>query len=197
MAAPGSANPNLEPRRAWHCVRCHVRLWVVLGVVLAGDLVSKQVAFSRLGEPGSETHHPHTVVPNVLEFVTQYNPGAALGILRHQTALFVIVGVVALAVFLAFFAHSEPRQWFFQTGIALVLSGALGNLYDRIFHWKHEVRDFIHITVRGGREWIGRWPADGFYPWVFNIADMALVVGVIVIMLASAHHAKKRRAAKA
>ncbi|MDD4890770.1 MAG: signal peptidase II [Phycisphaerae bacterium] len=196
MHASGSPNPNIERDHAWHCLRCHLRLWIVLVAVLAADLLSKHYAFAILGEPPlREDQHTiaraRDVIPGVLEFVTQYNQGAALGILRGHVVLFVVVGVAALAVFLAFFARSGRKQWFFQTGVALVLAGALGNIYDRVVSYTdHQVRDFIHITTRGSRELIGRWPADGYYPWVFNIADMALVVGVIMIVLSSARRPK-------
>jgi len=54
-----------------------------------------------------------------------------------------------------------------------VLGGALGNLYDRILYGK--VRDFIFLTLNiSGKD---------IWPWIFNIADVALVVGVFGLLL--------------
>lgn len=189
MPSAKAVRPSDEPR-AWTSLACHLRLWMVLVAVLTADLVSKHLAFARLGEPG--TGGERVVVPGFLRFVTQYNEGAAMGILHGQVPLFVAVGVGALAMFLVLFARSGRRQWFFQIGIALVLAGALGNIYDRVMpHTGHRVRDFIHITTTINADWIGAWPRQGVYPWVFNIADVALVVGVIMIMLSSTRHGRR------
>ena len=57
----------------------------------------------------------------------------------------------------------------FHVGLAMILGGALGNLYDR-FMWQ-EVRDFVVVYYWPGKE----WPA-------FNVADSMIVVGVILIL---------------
>jgi len=178
-----SADPNkmkgTTSERAWRCLSCHLLLWIVLVTVAAGDLVTKEVVFRWLGGPadGVAGHGvaPRTcvVVDGLLELHTQYNRGAAMGILQGFGPVFVIAGVAALVLFVAFFARSHRRQWVLHTGIALVLAGASGNIYDRLSLGK--VRDFIHITLRVAGHQV--------YPWIFNVADIALVVGVAVMVL--------------
>lgn len=183
MHATVTEKPNDQPR-AWRCAACHLRLWIVLVLVLALDLASKHLAVKVLGDPNSDGAIASQVIPGILEFRTQNNEGAAFGSFQGQRTLFVLVGVLAVGVFVAMFARSRPRQWFMHAGIALVLAGALGNLYDRVVH--HHVRDFIRITA----QWSGR----EIYPPVFNVADIALVVGVMMIMVSSirAGHAADR-----
>ena len=78
-----------------------------------------------------------------------------------------------------------------HVALAFVLAGALGNLYDRLWSQvrlpgdgviKYEVRDFIDCSGL-------------YYPWVFNVADVLLVVGVAMLLLHSflaERKAKKR-----
>ena len=174
---------------AWRSVASQVRLWTVTAAALAADLISKERVFAWLGWPDQPGPHTCTVLPNVLEFTTSTNLGAATGILSGHVSLFVVVGVVALAAFLLFFARSDRRQWFFHVGIGLVLGGAIGNIYDRLVFGK--VRDFIKFTTAIDADWIGGWPRTGLYPYIFNVADAALVVGVAAIMLSTLHRAGK------
>jgi signal peptidase II len=72
------------------------------------------------------------------------------------------------------FAKSNTGQRSFHAALGMILAGALGNLYDRIFNGG-EVRDFIKIElhIRDFELW----------PWIFNVADMLLVCGVSILML--------------
>ncbi len=184
------------PFPAWRHRDARLRLWIIVVVVVAADLGSKHYVFEWLGDPPiagrwseapdpaqgpPQRPQPHTVVPKFLEFHTSYNEGAALGILQGYGLLFIVAGIAALGLFLFMFARSEPKQWFYQTGIAMVLGGALGNIYDRAVH--ERVRDFIHFTTKWSDLNAG-WSAKEVYPWIWNIADAALVGGVTAIMLA-------------
>lgn len=167
---------NASEPRAWRSVACQLRLWIVLAVVLVGDLYSKHVAFAALGEPDPHRDTSVQVISRLLEFRTQYNEGAAFGMLGGGRVLFLIGGVMAVPIFLGVFAYSRRRQIFLHIGVGLVLAGAMGNIYDRIVY-ERGVRDFIHITLQLGNRPI--------YPYIFNIADAALVIGVAMIMLSS------------
>jgi len=74
---------------------------------------------------------------------------------------------------LYFFAVSQADAWLMHIALALVLGGALGNLYDRLFSVvvlpgyepiRYQVRDFIDCS-------------ELYYRWVFNVADTWLVIG--------------------
>ena len=102
---------------------------------------------------------------------------AALGViywareLIWQAAIQLFLGMlVALAALVLFYRHTSPRDVLTRCGLALMISGALGNLIDRIcFQY---VRDFLHFNFFGYD-----------FP-VFNIADSVLCIGVFLIIVA-------------
>lgn len=102
------------------------------------------------------------VIPRVFHLTLVANRGAAFGILKNQTLLFISTSL--LAVVLIFFALRDNRQkGLYSFSLSLILGGALGNLIDRLrFGY---VIDFLDFRV---------WP-------VFNIADSAITVGAIVL----------------
>ena len=96
------------------------------------------------------------------------------------------------------FADSRKSQYCLQGFLALILAGALGNLYDRL-KYEH-VRDFLRFTV--GADW-PPWSGDTglFWPYVFNVADIFITVGVIGLFVvwisAMIRHGRGRPSAKA
>ena len=109
------------------------------------------------------------------------NTGAAFGLFHGQTfplTIISFIGVAVLLLYAFFFYRRFPwlDNWFIWTGLSLVLGGTVGNLIDRL-RLGH-VTDFIDF---------GFWPA-------FNIADSAIVVGVIIFAysLFSLARAEKR-----
>ena len=97
-----------------------------------------------------------------------HNAGAAFGLFQGQSFLLTIialVGVAALLLYAFFFHHRFPflGNWLGKLALGLVLGGTVGNLIDRVY--LGYVTDFIDFNF---------WPA-------FNIADSAIVVGVIIL----------------
>lgn len=156
-----------SPTKAWNYPRSHLLFWVIVGAALAGDLASKWAVFRHL--PDGEAV---TVVSGFLEFKTVHNRGAVFGLGKGHRWVFVVATFVAMFFLLHLFAKSRANQRFLHGLLALSLSGALGNLYDRVMHGV--VRDFIHITAEIHS--IPLWPA------VFNVADIALVIGIGVLL---------------
>lgn len=140
------------------------------------DLGSKAWA-SRTFEP--ESAPPHiTVVPGFMNLTLSHNPGAAWGMLhdaptRVRLPFFIGVSVLAVGVVVLMFRKARPEQRALRWGLPLVLGGALGNLVDRVrFSY---VVDFIQVYARwGGQEHY--WPT-------FNVADVAICIGVGLLML--------------
>jgi signal peptidase II len=126
--------------------------------VVALDQVSKAIAASALG-PGER-------VDLVLgfELADVRNTGIAFGLLADGRSLVLAVTAVALVLILGYFAlnPSRPGLWI---GVGLLVGGALGNLTDRVR--VNEVVDFLDPPA---------WPA-------FNVADIAIVAGIMVIVL--------------
>jgi signal peptidase II len=129
------------------------------------------IAYQRLrGEP-------HVLVENVLEFEYAENCGAAFGLMRNAPAIArkVVFGIAATSAVLAlFFLFATGRGGpLFAWSVPFVASGALGNLIDRVRYGY--VVDFIHVHYE---------PWDFDYP-TFNVADITITVGVILLILDS------------
>ncbi|WP_124727692.1 signal peptidase II [Staphylospora marina] len=103
-------------------------------------------------------------------FITSHrNRGAAFGILQNQQWLFVSVTIVVIIVIMYYLWQLKNTQPWMSFAFSLVLGGAFGNLVDRIRIG--EVVDFLHFQF-------------GSYHFpIFNVADSAIVVGVVILML--------------
>src|SRR5256885_13096699 len=147
-------------------------LFAVAAVVVAIDQVTKALVVSNLREGESRR-----VIGGVLAWTLQRNPGSAFGLFRHFPVVFtVLAALIALVIVVR-----APRVHDRLTGVALglVLGGALGNLVDRIARppgvFRGRVIDFIDF------HW---WP-------VFNVADAAVVIGALLLLMAS-YRAERR-----
>ena len=163
--------PEVAPELhlALYCWRSHLRFWLVMALGLTADLCTKNWAELTLkGKP------PWIIIENALSFHYSTNPGALFGMGRQLTWLFVGASLAALLFVLYVFAKSSTGQRSFHLALGMILAGALGNLYDRLFVGG-EVRDFIKIELH-----IGDFE---LWPWIFNVADMLLVCGVAILML--------------
>lgn len=100
-----------------------------------------------------------------------YNTGIAFGVNVPAAGRWILVGasVFVLIMLAGLFHQAKPSDWLRLTSVSLVAAGALGNLIDRV-RWEHGVVDFIG-------------PIDlGFMHWpIFNVADMAITVGAIML----------------
>ena len=106
------------------------------------------------------------VIQDVFHITFVLNPGAAFGILAHQRSFFIVMGIVIATLGGLFSPYIRRQCRIFRCGTALLLGGALGNLIDRV-RFGHVI-DFFDFRI---------WP-------VFNIADIAIVVGVAAIIYA-------------
>ena len=139
----------------------------VAALVVIADQASKTWALHHL--PPDR----HLVGPVWL--VLTFNSGAAFSLGRGVTPIVEAI-VVVLVVWLLVFSRRASRVASVPqaVGLGLLLGGAAGNLIDRIFRHHHgAVIDFLDAVRVGSHDW---WP-------VFNIADAAIVVGVIILIL--------------
>jgi len=174
------------PRRKGLAVadrRSHLRLWLTAGLGVALDLATKSLAWNALGGPPETGGHDVTVIPGWLRFVASRNPGIVFGIdFSHNLsvspgvarALTVALTLATSALIFYVFASSSPGRKWTHVWCGLILAGALGNLFDRIVFGY--VRDLIQVT--GEIVVAGRTLS---WPFVFNVADVYLVAGVIAV----------------
>jgi len=103
------------------------------------------------------------VIKSVFHITYVNNPGAAFGLLANKTPIFIGVTLVVAVFILLTYNYLPPGRTLLRLALALMLGGAMGNLIDRVrFGY---VIDFLDFRV---------WP-------VFNLADMAIVTGVVLL----------------
>jgi len=140
-------------------------LLIVSTLVLVLDQATK-----ILIDRSMELHSSITVMEHFFNITYLRNKGAAFGFLAssaYRLPFFMMVSVVAVAVIIRVYYRLRPGQKFTAFALALIFSGALGNLIDRIR--LGEVIDFLDV------HWYSHhWPA-------FNVADSAICVGVFLL----------------
>ncbi len=114
---------------------------------------------------------PQTVVEGFWDWELALNDGAAFSNLRGQQLVLSLIAVSALVMLVLMARRTTPEQRLQRAAYAMIAGGALGNLVDRVRDGA--VTDFVHWKV-GSHE----WP-------IFNVADVALVIGVAVLLLES------------
>ncbi|MFJ7728956.1 signal peptidase II [Neobacillus sp. NPDC097160] len=110
-----------------------------------------------------------TIIDKVLYITSHRNRGAAWGILQGQMWLFYVITVVVIGAIMFYLHKAAKGKWLLGVSLAFMLGGAIGNFIDRVL--RKEVVDFIHTYIFSYN-----------FP-VFNIADSALVIGVILLMI--------------
>ena len=128
-------------------------------------------------------HSRVTVVPHLLSLKLTMNTGAVFGLGDGWQWFFIAISILAVGVLLRLFWVSPANAWPTHLALALILAGDLGNLYDRLMF--HAVRDMLLLFPGVPLPFGLRWPQghDGLFPWVFNIADAALLTGVALVLV--------------
>jgi signal peptidase II len=195
--AGGPAEPAYRPN--------YVFLAIVSIISLVLDLGTKAWAKVRLDEAKSVADRHIDVLANHLAFTFAKNRGGAWGLFQDQPEsirrpFFLAISFLAIAFIVSLYRKLTPRQWALKWGLPLVLGGALGNLVNRIQY--NYVVDFIDYRA----DWV-RWlngqlarlsSPDGvaLHPsdhWpTFNVADVAIVAGVILMAVDMFTPAPKR-----
>ena len=143
-------------------------------VTLAADQLTKWLVTANL-ELGA-SFYPIPALSRFFSITYVTNTGAAFGLLREAGMLFAFVAVVVIAIIVLYVRKVPADQRLVRVALGLQLAGALGNLVDRLR--LGYVVDFIDLKF---------WP-------IFNVADSAIVVGVI--LLAFAFWRQERTAAR-
>jgi signal peptidase II len=143
-------------------------LFLIALVVFTLDRYTKWLIAHRL-----TMHDSITVIPGFFRIIHAENPGAAFGIFADspspwKISMLIVFSVIALFIVCALLWKASNVMTSTGVGLALILGGAIGNLWDRIV--SHRVVDFLLF-------YIGRyeWPA-------FNVADSAIVVGACLLV---------------
>ena len=135
-------------------------VFVCAGIILLDQLVKLYIQSTML--PGMS----FPIIQDVFHITFVLNPGAAFGILANQQFFFIGIGLLILLAAVYYYPMLKKQDIWIRYGAALLWGGAVGNLIDRIRYGV--VVDFFDFRI---------WP-------VFNVADIAIVVGVGCIIYA-------------
>ncbi|HUU12794.1 MAG TPA: signal peptidase II, partial [Terriglobia bacterium] len=138
-------------------------------IVFAGDQATKVLVKDSVPE-----HTVIPIIPHFLNLTHTKNAGVAFGLFSDapapwKTAVLIVVSVVLLVAVAGIVVRSRHLHWESGVGLAMILGGALSNLLDRIRTGR--VVDFVDVYFRSYH-----WPT-------FNLADSAIVVGAIFLIL--------------
>lgn len=156
-------------------------LWLLIAaVIIALDLWTKHLASSLL------TLYEPVEVTAWLNWRLAHNPGAAFSFLAGadgwQRWFFTVLAAVVSIFLLFWLLRTDRRDRLVPLALSLVMAGAVGNAIDRLRHGY--VIDFIDVHARG---W--HWPA-------FNVADSAIVCGIMLLLFDALRETLAERRAK-
>ncbi len=134
--------------------------------------------FDRITKDLIKTHlsswNVWNVIPGLLNIVHTENPGIAFGMLADlanpwRNVILIGFSLLVLAIISAVLLRIAAQGPLLRMGLALVMGGALGNLFDRVVHGT--VTDFVELHV-----------GEHYFP-AFNVADSAITVGACLLLL--------------
>jgi signal peptidase II len=148
--------------------------YIIAAFVILLDQFTKWLIVSRMNYGDSIT-----IINNILYITSHRNQGAAWGILQGQMWLFYVITLIVIAAIVFYIQRSAKGNPLLGMSLGLMLGGAIGNFIDRV--WRQEVVDFIHTFIFGYN-----------FP-VFNIADSALCIGVVLLMIQMLREERKAK----
>lgn len=165
-------------RTVWEYIKLAKVELIIMIALFAIDLISKEVVNATI-----ERDHSITVIPMFLRFTNLHNDGAVFGSdwMRNlfgdkgAQVIFCLLAIIATLAFIFIMVRQRHGSKLFRIALGMLAAGAMGNCIDRmVFAY---VRDFIEIVYFG----LTLFGKTSFY--VFNVADAALVIGVILVIV--------------
>lgn len=144
--------------------------WLWLSAVVLGlDLWTKQIVLQAL-----DFRERMTLIPGYFDWTHVYNTGAAFSFLAGQSGwqrwFFAVIAIGVAVALVVWLKRLKSDETWVAIALALVLGGALGNLHDRVL--LGHVVDFILV----------HWQDRYYFP-AFNLADSAITVGALMLIV--------------
>ena len=141
----------------------------LVAAILVADQATKALVRAEI-----PLHENVTVIGGVLNLTHVRNTGAAFGFLNavdfpYKAAVVALAATAALIGIACYAARVSSHERLARLGLAMILAGAVGNLIDRL--WLGSVVDFVDVVL------------GGWHFWAFNVADSAITLGVIAMMI--------------
>ena len=142
--------------------------FLFVGILLVLDQLSKSWVAAKIG-----LYETVRVIPGFFNLTHVRNKGAIFGFFNHirgngAAVLLTVLSIVAFVLVLVYFFKTPPEQKLARFTLALVMAGALGNQFDRIF--RGTVIDFLEFHFKR------------FYWPTFNLADSCVSIGAVLLI---------------
>lgn len=137
-------------------------IYKVTSILLIMDQISKLLINTKM-----TLNQEIVLIPKLLSILYVKNTGAAFSILQDNTIFLTVINALFIIVLHLFIKREKNLSKFSCLSLGLIMGGMFGNLIDRIIH--HGVIDFIYISLID-------------FP-VFNIADIGITIGVILLLI--------------
>lgn len=164
-------------------------LWVSFALIVTDQLTKQWVHATML--PGESI----PILGEVLRLTYTTNPGMAFGLTLGSKLFLTLFSILATVMIGVYLWYVRKGPWGYRLSLALIIGGAVGNVIDRTFYgvfygyaplFYGEVVDFIHVDFWRGivAEWVPFFGGNylSLFP-IWNVADMAIVVGVAAIIV--------------
>jgi len=138
--------------------------FIIAAAVIILDQYSKYIISTHM-----EMYESFNFIKYILNITYLTNTGAAFGVLKDHRWIFIILSVVAIIIMAAMLVYFIKKKNFFwlQIALALMISGGIGNMIDRIYHGY--VVDFLEF--------------DFVNFAIFNIADSCVTIGCVICII--------------
>ena len=140
--------------------------YIIILIILIAGLVLDLVTKWLFAEYFANDVDDIIVIPNFFRFTFVKNTGAAYGMFGDSTIWLTVVSIIFVVAFGIYDYFNHSNNIWYVLGVSCIVSGAIGNLIDRLF--LGYVRDFISLSI---------------FNFVFNIADMLITFGVIFFVI--------------
>ncbi|WP_096269956.1 signal peptidase II [Paucisalibacillus globulus] len=150
------------------------RYYLIAVIAIAIDQITKYLVVKNM-----ELYEQIPIIDGFFYLTSHRNSGAAWGILEGKMGFFYVITIIVIIGIIYYLHKYGKDNKLFASALGLILGGAIGNFIDRLFH--QEVVDFFDFIIFGYD-----------FP-IFNIADSALTIGVILVIIATLFEEKKQK----
>jgi len=147
--------------------------YVIALIIIAIDQITKWIVIKTM-EIGEQI----TIIEKFFYLTSHRNSGAAWGMLEGKMTLFYIITIIVVIGIIYYMEKYVRDNRLLATGLSLLLGGAIGNFIDRLV--RQEVVDFLDFIIFGYD-----------FP-IFNVADSALTIGVIIVIITTIVDERKK-----
>ena len=152
-------------------------MMISFAVTLVLDIVTKNLIVKNLSMNDNIDY-----LDGLVRITLVYNEGGVFGIMQGHKNFFLVVSIIVLILMIIYYFLEKNKTLVFSISMGLIISGAIGNIIDRLIEGRKGVVDFISIGVDG----VYRWPA-------FNVADSVIIVGAVLLIIFFYKEEKKRK----